>query len=58
MILNFKKILILIVSSLPDKILEKLEKLFSISRGKGYNFSLESEFKNFLKFKKKKLEYL
>jgi len=53
MILNFKKILILIVSSLPDKILEKLEKLFSISRGKGYNFSLESEFKNFLKFKKK-----
>ena len=48
MILTLKKFLIQAFSLLPDKLLEKLEKIFSISRGRGYNFSIESEFKNFL----------
>ena len=52
MILILKKFLIQAFSLLPDKLLEKLEKIFSISRGRGYNFSIESEFKNFLRFNK------
>lgn len=51
--LNIKKIIIYIISFLPDTILEKLEKIFSISRGKGFNFSLKLEFRNFLKFRRK-----
>ena len=50
MILKIKKLIIKILSFLPDKILLTLEKTFSISRGKGLNFSIKNEFSNFLKF--------
>tara|TARA_B100000674_G_scaffold302537_1_gene251220 strand:- start:442 stop:1212 length:771 start_codon:yes stop_codon:yes gene_type:complete len=46
---NIKKIIIRIFSFLPDNVLKKFEKIFSISRGKGFNFSINSEFKNVLK---------
>ena len=50
MIFKIKKLIIKILSFLPDKILLTLEKTFSISRGKGLNFSIKNEFSNFLKF--------
>ena len=49
---NIKKFIIRIFSSLPDNILKKFEKIFSISRGKGFNFSIDSEFKNVLMIQK------
>lgn len=53
MFLYLKQIIILIFSLLPDLILQKFEQLFLISRGKGYNFSINSEFKNVLKLRNK-----
>jgi FkbM family methyltransferase len=53
MFLYLKQTIILIFSFLPDFILLKFEQLFSIARGKGFNFSLKSEFKNVLKLNDK-----
>ena len=49
MILYLKKLIIYIFSLLPDFFLKKLEQIFLISRGKGYNFSLNAEFRNVIK---------
>ena len=45
---KIKKFIIKAFSKLPDNILKKFEKIFSISRGKGFNFSINSEFNNVL----------
>ena len=52
MTLKLKKLFIKILSLLPDNMLNTLEKAFSISRGRGLNFSIETEFSSFLKFKR------
>ena len=53
MFLYLKQITILIFSLLPDLILQKFEQLFLISRGKGFNFSINLELKNVLKLRNK-----